>query len=93
MPLRSGMVGFSGEVFSVRVSYSNSRLVHRGGSIGIRDGQYILHSHGKLIRTITEQEYHLAQANEARGFSGHWIAFYGIAMVIWYPFWRGKREV
>jgi hypothetical protein len=27
-----------------------------------------------------------AQANELRGFSGHWIAFYGIAAAALYPF-------
>ena len=27
-----------------------------------------------------------AQANELRGFSGHWIAFYGIAAAVLYPF-------
>jgi hypothetical protein len=56
------------------------------GTPDIKDGQYILQNHGQLIRIITEQEYHHDQANEARGFSGHWIAFYGIALAVLFPF-------
>jgi hypothetical protein len=56
------------------------------GTAVIKDGQYILSSHGKLIKTITEQEYHHFKANELRGFSGHWIAFYGIATAILFKY-------
>lgn len=52
----------------------------------IRNGQYILHNHGELIMTLTEQEYHHYKANEVRGFSGHWLAFYGLAAAVLYPF-------
>ena len=52
----------------------------------VKDGQYILQNHGQLIKTLTEQEYHHYKANQLRGFSGHWIAFYGIAMVVLFPF-------
>lgn len=52
----------------------------------IKDGQYILHNHGQLIKTLTEQEYHHFKANEVRGFSGHWLAFYGLAAAILFPF-------
>ncbi len=52
----------------------------------IQNGQYVLQSHGTLIKTLTEQEYHHFKANEVRGFSGHWIAFYGIAMAVLFPF-------
>ncbi|MBS3945508.1 MAG: hypothetical protein KGZ42_08415 [Melioribacter sp.] len=55
----------------------------------IKDGQFILHNHGKLIKTLTEQEYHHYKANEVRGFSGHWLAFYGLAAAILFPF--GKQ--
>ena len=51
----------------------------------IQNGNYILQNHGQLIKTLTEQEYHHYKANEARGFSGHWIAFYGIGMVMLFP--------
>ncbi len=54
----------------------------------IKDGQYILHNHGQLIKTLTEQEYHHYKANEVRGFSGHWLAFYGVAAAVLFPFSR-----
>ena len=47
-----------------------------GGSPSIRDGKYILQSHGHLIREISSAEYAAFKANEVRGFSGHWLAFY-----------------
>lgn len=56
------------------------------GSPEIKDGQYILQEHGQFIRTITEQEYHHYQSNIVRGFSGHWLAFYGIGLALLYPF-------
>lgn len=60
-------------------------VVSQHGSPDLKDGQYILHSHGKLIRILTEQEYHHYKANEIRGFSGHWLGFYGIAAAILFP--------
>lgn len=52
----------------------------------VKDGQYILHNHGQLIKTLTEAEYHQYKANEVQGFSGHWIAFYGMAMAVLFRF-------
>jgi len=62
----------------------------QGGTPAVRDGQYYLHSHGQWIRNITEKEYHHYKAATIRGFSGHWIAFYGIAVAMLYPY---KREL
>lgn len=56
------------------------------GTPDIEDGKYILQDHGRLIKTLTEQEYHRYNANEVRGFSGHWLAFYGMAAAVLYPF-------
>ncbi|MFN8395906.1 MAG: hypothetical protein U0176_14815 [Bacteroidia bacterium] len=72
------IVGFYYAFFNFMVFAMNNPTLP-----GIRDGQYILHSHGKLIQADHGAGYHLAQANEGGGFSGHWIAVYGIAMVIW----------
>ena len=58
------------------------------GTTDIRDGHYILHNHGQVIKTLTEQEYHHYNANEIRGFSGHWLAFYGLAAAVLFPFNR-----
>jgi len=55
------------------------------GGPAIENGQYILQNHGTLIRVLTEQEYHHFKANEVRGFSGHWLVFYGVAAAIFFP--------
>lgn len=65
-------------------------IASQTGVPDIHNGQYILHNHGQLIKTLTEQEYHHYRANELRGFSGHWLAFYGMAAAILFPF--GKRK-
>jgi hypothetical protein len=67
-------------------------MASQNGTLGIEDGQYILHNHGQLIKTLTEQEYHHYRANEVRGFSGHWIAFYGLATAVLFPLNRQSRN-
>jgi len=47
-----------------------------GGSPDIRDGKYVLHNHGKIIRELTADEYRHYQTRTLRGFSGHWLYFY-----------------
>ena len=61
------------------------------GGPDIMDGQYILQNHGKLIAYLTEQEYHHYRANEVRFFSGFWLAFYGIAAAVLFPFKRQSK--
>lgn len=56
------------------------------GTPDIKDGQFILQNHGQVIRTITEYEYHHYKANVMRGFSGHWIFFYGVAIAALYKY-------
>lgn len=53
-------------------------LATQGGSPSIRDGKFILQDHGRLVRELTAVEYTSFKANEVRGFSGHWLAFYFI---------------
>jgi hypothetical protein len=55
------------------------------GSPSIHDGQYVLMNHSEFIRTLSAAEYHHARAMELRGFSGHWIAFYGVFAAGLYP--------
>ena len=55
------------------------------GIAGVVDGQYVLHNHGIIIKTLTEQEYHSYFAREFAGFSGMWMAFYGVASALLYP--------
>jgi hypothetical protein len=61
-------------------------LATQSGTLDVKDGQYILQNHGQLIKILTEQEYHHYKANEIRGFSGHWILFYGVATAVLYKF-------
>ena len=60
-------------------------IISGPASVDIRDGQYTLESNGKVIAILTEARYHYHRANQLRGFSGHWIAFYGAAIAILYP--------
>ena len=62
------------------------------GTPEMQDGQYILQNRGQFIKTITEQEYHQYKANELRGFSGHWLAFYGFAAAALFPFNKKAKE-
>lgn len=66
--------------------------ISQPGSTDIKNGEYILHNHGTLIKTLTEKEYHEFKANEVRGFSGHWILFYGIAVGVLFKY-RNKQEI
>lgn len=55
------------------------------GSPAIMKGEFVLHSHGNVIRILTEREYLYYRANELRAFSGLWLGFYGLAAAILYP--------
>jgi hypothetical protein len=52
------------------------------GSPYRENGRFVLKDHGKLVRQITEQEYHQYKAYEVRGFSGHWMLFYAAALTM-----------
>lgn len=60
-------------------------IISGPGSVDIRDGQYTLESNGKVIAILTEDRYHYYRANQLRGFSGHWMAFYLGSLAILYP--------
>jgi hypothetical protein len=51
-------------------------FLSRGGTPDVRDGKYVLHNHGNVIRELSEDEYELQTAYVVRGFSGHWMIFY-----------------
>lgn len=59
----------------------------------IRNGQFILESRGQFIRNITEVEYYHYKAAMVRGFSGHWMLFYGWATAGLYPYNPTNNEV
>lgn len=45
------------------------------GSPAVENGTFVLQSHGRKIREISEEEYRRFRAYEVRGFSGHWMLF------------------
>jgi hypothetical protein len=56
-----------------------------GHSPTVRNGAYALSDHGRVVRTISEHDYHRYRAYEARLFSGHWMLFYLAATAMLYP--------
>jgi hypothetical protein len=68
-------------------------MVSQPGVPDVMQGQYVLQNHGQIVKTLTETEYYHALANQTRGFSGHWLAFYGIATAVLYPFNRHKQVI
>ena len=65
-------------------------FLSKGGVPDVRDGKYVLHNHGQVIRELSEDEYELQKAYVVRGFSGHWMVFYLVpALVFWY---RGASD-
>ncbi|HSH03707.1 MAG TPA: hypothetical protein VLL52_14405 [Anaerolineae bacterium] len=60
-----------------------------GGGPSIVDGQFVIQSHGTIIREITEAEYNRQQAYVVRGFSGHWMLF-ALAPALFFTFGRDK---
>lgn len=59
--------------------------IEMNGVPDIIDGQYVINNHGSIIKMLTEAEFYKIKANELRGYSGHWLLFYGIAMGVLWP--------
>lgn len=53
-----------------------------GGVSENHGNSYFVSSHGKVVRELTEDEYHQHQAYELRGFSGVWMAFSSAALLL-----------
>jgi len=51
-------------------------VLSEGGTPEIRNNQFVLMNHGKLIRNLSRDEYLTFKRYEVRGFSGHGIFFY-----------------
>ena len=71
--------------FYATINFLLFMLAGQGGVPDIIDGKYVIHNHGSIMNELTETEYFKMKANEIRGFSGHWMAFYGFAMGILWP--------
>ncbi len=53
-----------------------------GGPSKEPDGTYAMTSHGRILRTLTADEYHRASGYEFRFMSSWWIMFYSIALAL-----------
>jgi hypothetical protein len=58
--------------------------LQKGGVPSEIEGKKVLHSHGKIIHTLTNKEYEKHKAYSVRAFSGHWMIFYALGMIILY---------
>jgi hypothetical protein len=65
----------------------------REGKISERDGRHVLVKNREVVREVTDAEYQENQLRIARGFSGHWMLFYGVAAVGLYDVIQRKRAV
>lgn len=57
------------------VNFAIVGVLSEGGGPHKRAGRFVLQSHGRIIRELTEEEYHQHRAYVVRGFSGHWMLF------------------
>jgi hypothetical protein len=53
-----------------------------GGPTKEADGTYAMTSHGRILRTLTADEYHRASGYEFRFMSAWWIMFYSISLAL-----------
>jgi len=67
-------------------------MVGYQGNPSMSDGKYLLLEHGRLIRELSASQYAAFKANEVRGFSGHWLVFYGIPAA-YFLFWKKPESV
>ncbi|MBN2695158.1 hypothetical protein JXR93_10905 [bacterium] len=67
-------------------------MLSQHGSPTILDGKFILQNKGVFIKNLTEIEYFKYKANEIRGFSGHWMLFYGYAVGYFWPKSDNNKE-
>ncbi len=59
-------------------------VLNEGGVPAVLNGKKVIHSHGKVIRELTDAEYEAHQAYSVRTFSGHWMIFYATGMTVLY---------
>jgi hypothetical protein len=72
----------AGQVYAL-IQFVALLVLSQAGTPAIREGKYILHSHGRLIRELTETEYGWQLAHVARMFSAMWALFY-LLFIVWY---------
>jgi len=58
----------------------------------IKDGEYVLNNHGKIVKVLTESEYLRLKGAELRLFATGWMFFYFVPTMYWW-FPRGRQQV
>ena len=56
------------------------------GNATVTEGQYLLTMHGRVIKRLTEEEYHSQRAYELRMFSGCWLILFllpSVCFLVW----------
>jgi hypothetical protein len=66
---------------------------NEGGNPDKRGSQYLLTSHGKVLRELSEDEYHGKRAYLVRGVSGHWMLFSSGALTLLVGASRMRRQL
>jgi elongation factor Tu len=74
------------------VNFAIFIVLVEGGGPDKRDGKYFLTSHGRVLRELSEAEYHRQQAYVVRGFSGHWMMFSSAALTMLVGTLRRRRR-
>lgn len=62
------------------------------GGPAIQEGKYVLSNHGTVYKELTFEEYQFYRRLEVRGFSGHWMIFFSVALLLSNPF-RKKEKI
>ena len=55
-------------------------------------GKKVLHSHGKIVRELSDGEYRRCKARQTRLFTGHWMFFYAAGMILLYAHPRKDED-
>jgi hypothetical protein len=57
----------------------------------IRNGEYVLNDHGKIVKTLTQSEFYKLKGAELRLFATEWMFFYFVPTAYWW-FPRTEQE-
>src|SRR5450432_143420 len=58
-------------------------------SLQIKDGEFVLNSHGRIVKVLTQSEYWHVKGAELRMFATGWIFFYFVQTMYW---WFPRRH-
>jgi len=66
------------------VMFFSFLLVSHAATPDIKDGEYVLNSHGRIIGYISEKDYFWLKAWELRFFASGWLCLYFRLMIDWW---------